>query len=389
MSLARSWTDPVGEAERQFTICNACRYCEGHCAVFPAMEMRRAFTKGDLGYLANLCHDCRACYHHCQYAPPHEFAVNLPRVLSSLRSETYAECAWPEPFALAFRENGLVTALAVAFALVVFVVGTLALVSGPVLFGANTGPGAFYAVIPHGLMMVLFGAAFLYALIALGVGYIRFREITGDPGGPFKGTARAGHDAARLTYLEGGGTDEAKAGCPYPGEAPSPARRTLHHLTAGGFALCFAATCVATLHHYGLGWIAPYSFYSLPVVLGTLGGIGLIVGPAGLLALNAHAWLAARKEEDGGPEDPGRRVLDTGFALLLLLTSMSGLALLFWRATPAMGMLLAIHLGIVMALFVTLPYGKFVHGIYRFAALARYARERAEAGAGSEVRPEE
>jgi citrate/tricarballylate utilization protein len=30
----------------------------------------------------------------------------------------------------------------------------------------------------------------------------------------------------------------------------------------------------------------------------------------------------------------------------------------------------------VFALFVTLPYGKFVHGLYRYAALVRYARER-------------
>ena len=38
--------------------------------------------------------------------------------------------------------------------------------------------------------------------------------------------------------------------------------------------------------------------------------------------------------------------------------------------------MLAIHIGVVFALFITLPYGKFVHGIYRFVALVRYARER-------------
>ena len=49
--------------------------------------------------------------------------------------------------------------------------------------------------------------------------------------------------------------------------------------------------------------------------------------------------------------------------------------LLFLRDTPAMGVLLAIHLGVVFSLFFTMPYGKFVHGIYRFMALVRYARE--------------
>ena len=41
-----------------------------------------------------------------------------------------------------------------------------------------------------------------------------------------------------------------------------------------------------------------------------------------------------------------------------------------------MGPLLALHLGVVFSLFITMPYGKFVHGIYRFVALVRYARER-------------
>jgi citrate/tricarballylate utilization protein len=58
------------------------------------------------------------------------------------------------------------------------------------------------------------------------------------------------------------------------------------------------------------------------------------------------------------------------------LTSLTGMALLIWRATPAMGPLLALHLGMVFALFIAMPYGKFVHGIYRTVALVRYARER-------------
>ena len=58
----------------------------------------------------------------------------------------------------------------------------------------------------------------------------------------------------------------------------------------------------------------------------------------------------------------------------------TGLLLLGFRATAAMGLLLVVHLGVVMALFLTLPYGKFVHGIYRGAALVRYALERSRPG---------
>ena len=57
---------PEAEVGRVLQICNACRYCEGYCAVFPAMERRRGFGDGDLNYLANLCHGCGACVASCR-----------------------------------------------------------------------------------------------------------------------------------------------------------------------------------------------------------------------------------------------------------------------------------------------------------------------------------
>jgi citrate/tricarballylate utilization protein len=68
---------------------------------------------------------------------------------------------------------------------------------------------------------------------------------------------------------------------------------------------------------------------------------------------------------------------------MLFMTSLTGIALLLLRETSAMGLLLALHLGFVFALFITLPYSKFVHGIYRLAALVRYARERQEMAKGT------
>jgi citrate/tricarballylate utilization protein len=69
--------------------------------------------------------------------------------------------------------------------------------------------------------------------------------------------------------------------------------------------------------------------------------------------------------------------MDVVFTTLLLLTSLTGLLLLCLRATPAMGTLLAVHLGLVLALFITMPYGKFVHAVYRYAALVKNAQEQA------------
>src|SRR5215208_8061169 len=76
-ALAGSGPAPAeAEVARQMQICNACRYCEGFCAVFPAMTRRLEFNKADVHYLASLCHNCGACLHACYYAPPDELAVN-------------------------------------------------------------------------------------------------------------------------------------------------------------------------------------------------------------------------------------------------------------------------------------------------------------------------
>jgi citrate/tricarballylate utilization protein len=353
----------LAEADRLMTVCNSCRYCEGLCAVFPAMEMRRAFLDGDLNYLANLCHSCGACYVDCQFSPPHEFDVNVPRVLAQVRNDSYAAYAWPRALAPAFARNGFVISVVAALCVAAFILGFVAWHDRSVLFGAHAGPGAFYKLMPHAAMAWLFGLAFLYAIVALAMSLRAFWRDIGDPV-PTRDLAlwAAIRNAATLRYLDGGGI-----GCYNHDERPNDRRAFYHHLTFYGFVLCFAATCVATLWHYLLAREAPYPWWDLPVVLGTLGGIGLIFGPLGL--------MIAKLRRDPIMVDESRLGMDFAFIAMLFATSLTGLALLVLRDTGAMPILLAIHLGVVFALFITLPYGKFVHGLYRFAALVRYAQE--------------
>src|SRR6266496_3969443 len=146
------------EADRLMTVCNSCRYCEGLCAVFPAMEMRRSFSDGDLNYLANLCHGCGACYYDCQFSPPHEFNVNVPRNLAEVRADSYAAYAWPPTLAGLFARNGLVIAIIAALSVAAFIIGFVGFSHPSVLFGTRLGPGAFYRVMPHNAMILLFGA---------------------------------------------------------------------------------------------------------------------------------------------------------------------------------------------------------------------------------------
>ncbi|MDR6860925.1 tricarballylate utilization 4Fe-4S protein TcuB [Variovorax guangxiensis] len=352
------------EAARQMEICNACRYCEGFCAVFPAMTRRLSFDKVDIHYLANLCHNCGACLHACQYAPPHEFAVNVPRTMAQVRATTYEEFAWPPAFALAYRRNGLAISLATAAGIALFLAMVVAMRGS--LSGAGL-VGNFYAIFPHNLMVSMFGAVFAFALLALSMGASHFWRTQSQPYDSklAKGSAtEAIHDVLTLKYLDGGHGQ----GCNNADDSFTLWRRRFHHFTFYGFMLCFASTSVATLYHYLLNLHAPYALTSLPVLLGTAGGIGLLVGPAGLFVLNLRRHRMQM--------DTAQRPMDLGFIALLFLTSATGLLLLALRETAAMPLLLAVHLGVVLALFALLPYGKFAHAVYRAAALLKYAIEK-------------
>jgi citrate/tricarballylate utilization protein len=102
--------------------------------------------------------------------------------------------------------------------------------------------------------------------------------------------------------------------------------------------------------------------------LGAVGGVAMAIGTAGLWRLNL------RRHPLHG--DPAQKPMDRGFIALLFLTAVSGLALWAARGSAALPLTLCLHLGAVMALFLTMPYSKFGHGFYRLASLLRHAVEK-------------
>jgi citrate/tricarballylate utilization protein len=353
------------EANRQLVICNACRYCEGLCPVFRAIEVRRDFAQGDVFYLANLCHDCRACYYACMFTPPHDFAINIPQILSEARLESYQQWSWPHRFARAFKEPRIALLLA---GLVVSLAAIAALLwIGPSrLFTKHTGPGALYASVPY-LAMVLPAVALVFFAMALWTcGAIRsWRDTNGPP------RRRAGGEVMRqalgaaltLRHLEGGGP-----GCTYPKERPAFSRRAYHSFVFWGFLADFVSTTLAFIDQDVFHRLPPYALRSAPVLFGTAGGVLLIVGTAGLI------WL--KRQSDRAPSDARAYGMDYTFLISLGLVALTGMLTLIFRATAALGSLLVLHLALVAALFVTAPYGKFVHAIYRTLALLRYYAEQ-------------
>ncbi len=365
------------EAARQFAICNACRYCEGYCAVFPAMESRRLFSGADVEYIANLCHDCRDCYYACQYAPPHEFAINIPALLGEVRTETYGAHAWPAGDAT--RRGSTRSYLALAGILLsLALVALLGAAGTGAFFTAHHGPGAFYALLPEWLLDSLFlvlGLGWILAWIMSGLGFWRTASGSRWTRPAWPDVVRALGDSLSLRYLGGGG-----AGCDYPSERPSALRRIFHHLVAYGFLADLGATTLAAIYDHLLHIPAPYPLVSPVVLLGSVGGIGILVGSCGLLYLKGYA-----DKDVAGSRLPR---MDTAFLVALILVAGTGFLLLAFRSTPLLGLLLTLHLATVGALFLTAPYGKFAHLVYRFTSLLRFATEERLAHAHSQEVPD-
>ena len=355
--------DPIEEARRQLEICNACRYCEGYCSVFPAMTLSKAFSDGQITQLANLCHNCRGCFYACQYTEPHEFKLNLPRALAEVRVESWERFIWPSELAKLFQRNGV----ALAGILLAAILAMLALAYAI----RPAGGQGFYAVISHSIMASLFTVATLQPVAVIVAGLVRYWRSVGGTRVKLSELRAAFGDAARLRNLAGGAAD----GCNYEKEDRfTMARRWAHQAVMWGFLLCLASTISGTILHYGLGLEAPYGLFSVPKLLGIPGGIAMTLGGIALISLKIRA-----EKSLGAPAVWGGEM---AFVLLLTLVSATGLALYAATGTIAMRPLLITHLGSVLALYVTLPYTKMVHVPFRLAALVRDAQEKSAASAG-------
>ncbi|GGL09446.1 tricarballylate utilization 4Fe-4S protein TcuB [Mangrovihabitans endophyticus] len=348
--------DLFAEAQRQLTVCNACRYCAGYCPVWPALTLRTDLTTADVTHLANLCHDCGDCFAACMYTAPHEFALNPPKVFAQVREDTYRRYVWPRraPRWLGGRRGALFGFLAVAVLLTLLGYAT----TGRFL-SAQADPGSPYEILPHLVMVLVAGGPAGYSMVVLADAARRYWA---DVHGPLRDLAHRSHwpvtlvQAAHLRHMHGGGQ-----GCDYPAGEPSPLRRRLHLAVSYGFGLCVLSTASAALMQKVLAVMPPYPYWSVPVVTGTVGGVAIVAGCLGLLALKR------RSLPDLGT-DATRRA-DHHLLWALSLLAVSGLLTLVLRTGPLFSAVLVVHLAAVVVAFAIAPYTKFTHGIYRVLAI--------------------
>ncbi|WP_121066229.1 tricarballylate utilization 4Fe-4S protein TcuB [Chachezhania antarctica] len=349
--------DPMEEARRQVEICNACRYCEGFCSVFPAINRNKVFADGDITQLANLCHNCRGCYYACQYTEPHEFALNLPRALADARADSWERLAWPGGLARIFQRS----AAAMAGALVAgFALMFLAIAAIP------AGGQGFYAYLGHGAMVAIFLPAFLFPLVSIAMSLRTYWREVGGGAVRLADLRAAALSAGRMKNLDGGQGQ----GCNFEKEERyTSGRRHVHQAIMWGFLLCFASTGSGTVLHYVFGSPAPYDFWTLPKLLGVPGGLLLVLGCVGMVML--------KRKADPALGATGREGGSAAFIWLLGFVGLSGLLLYAARGTALTGPLLAVHLGAVLTFFLLTPYSKMAHGFYRFTALVNDAGAKA------------
>lgn len=344
----------LAEARRQAEICNACRYCEGYCSVFPALHRERAFSDADLTQLANLCHNCRGCYYACQYTAPHEFDLNLPKALAEVRQASWQDFAWPQPAARLFQKSGLAISAAM-------IAGLTAMLWAVQNVGGS-GESGFYSAMSHGAMVAIFLPAFVLPLLSVAIGLRRYWRATGGGAVRAADFLAAFGAAARMRNLDGGHGD----GCNFEDQDRfSHARKLAHQAVMYGFLLCFLSTSSGTVLHYVFDRPAPYPLWSLPKLLGVPGGMLMVAGTVWLTALKLRAEPHLGAQSAWGGE--------MAFIAVLFLVAFTGLLLYALGGSALMPILLAVHLGSVLGFFLLTPFTKMAHGFYRMAALVREA----------------
>lgn len=81
--------DLHAELDRVFDLCHGCRLCFNLCTSFPTLfdfiDQRdgdvAALTTAERDQVVDECFQCKICYVKCPYVPPHEWALDYPRLM--------------------------------------------------------------------------------------------------------------------------------------------------------------------------------------------------------------------------------------------------------------------------------------------------------------------
>jgi citrate/tricarballylate utilization protein len=340
--------DLYDEAARQLQLCNACRYCEGYCAVWEALDRRNEVGRNDVLYFSSLCHDCGQCFTVCPFTEPHEYDLNIPKALGSVRLDSYSANIRPGFMTKLIEFSSIATSIVIAlsmtamFLFVLFNKGTL------------TGNFTFAEVISPFEYRLVTVSIYAYVLILWGIeGHRYWSQINNGIrlkaglGAIFGGLADAfGHE-----NFKGGG-----AGCTYPDSRNRKFRLIFHPMVFFGFLVALVS-------------ISFYPSFGLPFRVVYLLGSGMMfAGASGLLYGKIISGSAGYNS--------GMRKIDLPFTLLLNLGGLTGVLLVLFYGFGFDWSIFLVHDAFIFTLFLLAPFGKFIHPIFRILALIKNRMER-------------
>ena len=75
--------------QRIYEVCDGCRRCFNLCPSFNTLLDGIDRYEGDVAKLTptdhhrivDECYYCKLCYNHCPYTPPHQYALDFPRLM--------------------------------------------------------------------------------------------------------------------------------------------------------------------------------------------------------------------------------------------------------------------------------------------------------------------
>ena len=364
-----------GESYRR---CIQCGTCSATCglspdqAPFPRKEMAwatwgmrdRLVEDGDIW----LCHQCNDCSLRCpRGARPGD-------VLAAIRQVSLSHYAVPRFLGDWVRRPRLLPLLLL---IPTVLLGLAILARAPVeraLGIARYGDEIVYSFspwLPHWLLNSFFGFFSVLSAIALGAGVSRFwrrlraADLGRRGGAPPKAVGAAIVSAVKKILLH-----ETFTQC-----TTSTARSVSHVFVFFGFlALCLVTFWVVTGRHnplVHLDFVYPFGFFSPWKILANLGGAVLLFGCVWMV------WERLERREKAGSST----YFDWTFLLALSLVVFSGFVaegMHYLRLVPHRHVAYFVHLVLVFALLIYLPYSKFAHLLYRTTAMvyAEYSGRR-------------
>ena len=334
-------------------LCYQCATCSSVCelatpdAPFPRRQM--LFAQWGLvdRLVADpavwLCHQCNDCTVRCpRDAKPGD-------AMHAIRALVIEELAAPKALGRLVGRAALTWPVLLA-APIVFWFLYIRAVNG---FAVHTLPLAYSEVVPLWMIYSVFLPAAGFAALAAAVGARRAWVAWGD-GRPRRGSLVQGLAGVAQDVLLHRGFGKCNAARP---------RQPGHLLLFWGFAGALATTTLLGIAMDGFGVKTPLPQLHPIKLLGNLSAILLFTGMVWLMVNRIRSAAAAGAST----------AFDVFFLALVILLVLSGvgseLGRIFLPVPVALAMYV-VHLAMILALFLTFPFSKFAHALYRTLALA-------------------